>query len=133
MKKILFFLFVSFMIINSLKAQDPYGCVVYYNGATTLFTDYVTTDNTGSRHYKNSPSKNYYIRYGSLDPHCGILVDYVTPPPYGGGCTVNGVNTGGMAHRISVNTCPLDDYLPFLLFASGVFGFFILRRRAMFV
>ena len=126
MKKILFFLFVSFIMINPLKAQDPYGCVVFYNGATTLFTNYSNTVGT-TRYYKNTPAKNYYVRYDNSDPHCGILVQYTSP--YSGGCSVIGLTTGSFATRTSMNTCPIDDYLPLLLLIAGGLGFFWLKSN----
>jgi len=125
-----FFLLLSIVIIHyPASAQDPYGCMVYSNGANRLFTDYNNTDGNFTRHYQNTPSQTYYVRYGSGDPNCGVLVDYTYP--FEGGCKVAGVGYGGMARRISPNTCelPFDDYIPVLIFPIGIFGFVRIRKK----
>ncbi|MGM9477304.1 hypothetical protein ACS5PU_12770 [Pedobacter sp. GSP4] len=121
------------MINYPAAAQDPYGCIVFYNGASRLFTDYTSTDGNSSRHYNNNPAQTYYVRYGSLDPNCGILVDYNTP--YGGGCTVDGVNSGGLARRISSDTCslPIDDYIPYLMVITAAAAVGLLKRTSLLV
>jgi len=131
-----FFLLLLIVSINyPASAQDPYGCMVYYNGANRLFTDYNNTDGNFTRHYQNTASQIYYVRYGSEDPNCGVLVNTNPSPPYNGGCKVAGVGYGGMAQRISSNTCelPLDDYIPVLIFSMGIFGFIIIRKKTQFV
>ncbi|RZK19732.1 MAG: hypothetical protein EOO43_11555 [Flavobacterium sp.] len=127
--KIFKYLLVSLLILIAQKtlAQDPYGCVVYYNGANRLFTSYTYTDGNSSRHYSNiASSVNHKIRYGSTDPSCGIIIDYNTP--YGGGCTVDGITSGGLARRITVDTCPIDDYIPvFLILIAGI-GYYQINK-----
>lgn len=94
----------------------------------------------------NMIQKRVYITTpaGTVYPDGPNLLDYTTngsvciyPNQYAvrtgsslGSCTVTGQGTGTRWNYIKIS-CPIDDYISWLIFPVGVFGFYFMRRRAL--
>ncbi|WP_175632403.1 hypothetical protein [Pedobacter ghigonis] len=111
------------IISEKLKAADdfPYGCLIFYNGAERIFTDYQYTESpSGTRHY--SLAINYNQGTGS----CEATIDYSSP--YSGGCSVDGAQTGANVTITSLVDCPLDYYPPALLTLGLALGLIAFKK-----
>lgn len=115
---------IFILSIQKLKAADdfPYGCIIYYNGAERVFTDFQFIDATSSRHYSLNTS------YKQGTGTCEATITYGSP--LGSGCTVDGATTGTMVTITALVNCPIDDHTPVLMLLSVFFSVLLIRKRA---
>ena len=104
-----------------------------------LLNNVVYTEKHPSLQNLGSPTYYRHPNVPLAADHCGWA------PNIGSACTVctggfiNVVGSGlvcfgpleGKENTFSMELCPLDDFLPFLLIAGGGLGFFFLRKRGL--
>jgi hypothetical protein len=111
-----------FSVSKALATDNfPYGCIVFYNGAERVFTDFQGIDPVGgARIYSLSKS----FRQGT--GRCDVRVSFTTP--YSGGCRVTGVTGGSNVTIAEVYNCPIDRDTTIFAFFLGLVGVVAIRK-----
>jgi len=117
-------LFVFLSISKSFATDNfPYGCIVFYNGAERVFTDYQGIDPVGgARIY--SLSTSYKQGTGS----CEARVNFSTP--YSGGCSVQGVTNGSNVTIAELYNCPIDKGATISIILLAIGGVAAIRKTS---
>ena len=138
MMKFSFFFIINLMVSSYIYAQSI-GC----SDGTYIYTQATgaTLDENASNHIPryNSSARIYMMTYPA--DQCGYPTNHPVDVP-NNTQTLNPnskcvIGTGGVYghglvyYTASLNTCPLDDYLPFLIGSAGIFGLAIIRKRSL--
>jgi len=124
MPKLLVCALLFIFSISKTFATDnfPYGCIIFYNGAERVFTDFQGIDPVGgARIYALNTS------YKQGTGNCEVSVAFTTP--YSGGCKVQGVNTGSNVTIQEVFNCNLDKGTAISMFLLALSGAAVIRKN----
>ncbi|MGN7990380.1 hypothetical protein ACTJKC_23785 [Pedobacter sp. 22226] len=114
---------ISLLSLFSASAADnfPYGCIVFYDGAERVFTDFQGIDPVGgARTYSLATS------YKQGTGNCEVRVEFSTP--YSGGCSVTGVTNGSNVTIAEVYNCSIDHGTAFFMVLLGLTGVVAIRK-----
>jgi hypothetical protein len=121
-----FFVFIFLNLFLLFECAAAEGCAISPNNTSLerIFTQ--SSGLVGGRRNFIGPETYNNIGFPSACPRYDYNAATVTSER----CAINGVYNA--SYRVLIFTplnCPLDDYIPYFILATGGLGFFYLRRK----
>ena len=136
-------IFSLFLIISLIISPSLFGQSIGCSDGTYIYTQDTgtTLDENASNHIpRYSSSASIYMMTWAGD-RCGYPTNHPVDVPNGtqtlnpnSKCVIgSGTNYGhGLVYyTASLNTCPIDDYVPFFICLTGVFGCCLIRKSSL--